>query len=86
MEHENLISKLDRVMKELESLRGENPTGSETSEKERNARIDQLIEEGVNIAVELDAMIRLGLRNNPQKLAEWKTHVKNAGAHLQVLK
>ena len=83
MEHENLVSKLDRIMREIDSLHKENPDGSD---KEKNARLDYLLEEGVKIGEELDPMIRLGFRNNPRKLAQWKNARQSADKHLAILK
>jgi hypothetical protein len=68
MEHENLFNKMDYVIREIERLDRENPTGPD---EETDPRIVKLIEEGMQIQRELDPLMRETFRNNQEALAEW---------------
>lgn len=66
MQHENLFSKLDRIIKEIERIDKENP-----SEEETDPRIIELLDEGEKIQKELDPLMRTIFRNRKETLAEW---------------
>jgi len=68
MEHENLFSKLDRIIREIERLDRENPTGPDEA---TDPRIIELLAEGEKIQKELDPLVRGTYRNRPKMLAEW---------------
>jgi hypothetical protein len=68
MQHENLFSRMDYIIKEIARLDKENPTGPD---EETDPRIVQLLKEGMEIQKELDPLMRGTFRNNPAKLAEW---------------
>ena len=54
MEHENLFSKLDKIIKEIQRLDEENPTGED---EETDPRIVALLAEGDEIVKELDPLM-----------------------------
>jgi hypothetical protein len=68
MEHENLFSKLDKIIKEIQRLDEENPTGED---EEADPRIEALLAEGEAIQKELDPLMRETFRGRPATLAEW---------------
>jgi hypothetical protein len=68
MQNENLFSKLDVILKEIERLDKENPTGPD---EETDPRIVHLINEGEKIQKELDPLMRGTFRNRRETLAEW---------------
>jgi hypothetical protein len=68
MEHENLFSRMDYIIKEIARLDKENPTGPD---EETDPRIVKLLDEGMQIQKELDPLMRGTFRNNRAMLAEW---------------
>ncbi len=68
MQHENLFSKLDYILKQIEKLDKENPTGPD---EEGDPRIDKLLDDAEEIQKELDPLMRETFRNRPAELAEW---------------
>jgi hypothetical protein len=68
MEHENLFSKLDKIIKEIQRLDEENPTGED---EETDPRIEKLLVEGEKIQKELDPLMRETFRGRRAALAEW---------------
>jgi hypothetical protein len=68
MQHENLFSKLDIILKEIARLDKENPTGPD---EETDPRIVQLLDEAEEIRKELDPLMRGTFRHRPATLAEW---------------
>ena len=68
MQHENLFSKLGRILDEIAKLDKENPTGPD---EETDPRIVRLLDEAEEIRKELDPLMRETFRNRPAMLAEW---------------
>lgn len=68
MEHENLFSKLDKIIREIQRLDAENPTGED---EETDPRIVELLAEGDAICKELDPMMRETFRGRRAAIAEW---------------
>jgi hypothetical protein len=68
MEHENLFSRMDYIIKEIAKLDKENPTGPD---EETDPRIVKLLAEGMRIQKELDPLMRGTFRNHQATLAEW---------------
>lgn len=68
MKHENLFSKLDKIIREIQRLDAENPTGEDDEE---DPRIAKLLDEGDAICKELDPMMRETFRGRRALIAEW---------------
>jgi hypothetical protein len=68
MQNENLLSRLDYIIKEIARLDRENPTGPD---EETDPRIVALLNEGTEIQKELDPLMRETFRNRQETLAEW---------------
>jgi hypothetical protein len=68
MEHENLVSRLKFVIREIERIDKENHT---EPDEPTDPRIVQLIEEGTEIQNELDPIVRETFRNQPEVLKDW---------------
>jgi hypothetical protein len=68
MQNENLLSRLDYIIKEIARLDRENPTGPD---EETDPRIVKLLKEGMEIQKELDPLMRETFRNRQATLAEW---------------
>lgn len=69
MKNENVITKLDRLLKEIDKLEKEHPHGL-TEEADR--RIDELMCECIETTKELNTIYLKMLRNSPEKMAKWK--------------
>ncbi|MDT7543152.1 MAG: hypothetical protein QOE33_3056 [Acidobacteriota bacterium] len=68
MQNENLFSKLDKIIKEIQRLDRENPTGED---EETDPRIVKLLDEGDEIVKELNPMMRETFRGRRSTLAQW---------------
>jgi hypothetical protein len=68
MQHENLFSRMDYIIKEIARLDKENPTGPD---EETDPRIVELLNEGMKIQKELDPLMRETFRNRQATIAEW---------------
>jgi hypothetical protein len=69
MKNENVVSKLDRLLREIDKIEAEHPFGL-TEEADR--RIDELMCECVETTKEMNTIYRAMLRDSPEKMAEWK--------------
>jgi hypothetical protein len=68
MENLNPFSVMDLIVKEVQRIDKENPTGPD---EETDPRIVKLLDLGTKIIREMDPIIRENARNDPQALAEW---------------
>ncbi|HEY0377750.1 MAG TPA: hypothetical protein VGC87_12565 [Pyrinomonadaceae bacterium] len=68
MRHENLFARMSYLLKEIDRINKENPTGPD---EETDPRIVELLKEGMEVQQELDPLVRETFRNNPARLAEW---------------
>jgi hypothetical protein len=68
MRHENLFARMNYVIKEIERIDKENPTGPD---EETNPRIVELLKEGMEIQKELDPLMRGTFSHDPATLAKW---------------
>jgi hypothetical protein len=68
MRHEELFSKMNRIIDEIERIDREEPTGPDG---ETNPRIVELLKEGEKVQRELDPLVRETFRDDPAILAEW---------------
>lgn len=68
MTPEQLFMRLSEIIKEIQRVDQEHPTGPD---EESDPRIKELIAEGIKVQQQLDPMMREIYRDNPAKLAEW---------------
>jgi hypothetical protein len=68
MKNENLFSRMDFILREIDRIDKENHT---EPDEPTDPRIVELLEEGKRIQNELDPLMRETFRNRPEKLAEW---------------
>jgi hypothetical protein len=69
MQNENVVTKLDQLLKEIDKIEKAHPYGL-TEEADR--RIDKLMCECIETTKELNTIYRTMLRTSPEKMAEWK--------------
>ena len=76
MKNENVITKLDRLLREIDRIEAEHPLGL-TEEADR--RIDELMCECIKITKEMDIIYRAMLHDSPEKMAQWKAATRGFG-------
>jgi len=67
-EEMSYLSVINIIVKEVQRIDKENPTGPD---EETDPRIVKLLDLGTKLMLEIDPMVRENARNNPKALAEW---------------